>query len=471
MGGERLAGAGWRRSSRGPAVPGRVLEETVSRHVPGQPGLPGQPAAAGPYPAKRLAGLIARQPLVLVVGPPGPGRAAALTVLAGPAAGGTMIDLGALWMAVDPPGDRPRTVRLNGAPSTVGRRGWEAIAGAIGAVAVPPSVVLVDTFQGLVAALGAAGAAETINALVLPGRTVVVVLDESAEMQRFGALAARHGVIVSVDGPVIREVRPVADPSEVAVGPLGAVPPGTVSLGSVPPGRQEPAASDEPGAPSPRRPWPPLAEPAEVGVPEAGAGAPEADEWAGAPGAGAESAADRRRRWWRRSSQPAEPAEPVVPGQAVRLPTGPTVVVAVTDATGAVVERALAPGGYYLIRLRMNAPSGGRGSSEPSVGAWVEVEVIAEAVAVPAGPHAMFVPRDGAAWACPCQPGGPHTCLPEERSETLDLPFVAPRRPDVYPVHIAIRRRATVVHQTRLELQVALDGAGPAPRSTVTYQA
>ena len=465
MGGERLAGAGWRRSSRGPAVPGGVLEETVSRHVPGQPGQPGQPAADGPYPAKRLAGLIARQPLVLVVGPPGPGRAAALTVLAGPAAGGTMIDLGALWMAVDPPGDRPRTVRLNGAPSTVGRRGWEAIAGAIGAVAVPPSVVLVDTFEGLVAALGAAGAAETINALVLPGRTVVVVLDDPAEIQRFGALAARHGVIVSVDGPVIREVRP--------------------------------AASD--GAPSPRRPWPdaaaPLAVPGEpteagAGAPEAGAGAsgdgaglrdagadvpeggarlPQDGARVGAPGHVEESPAYRRWRWWRHS-EPAEPAEPVVPAQAVRLPTGPTVVVAVTDATGAVVERALAPGGYYLIRLRMETPSGGREPSEPGVGAWVEVGVIAEAVTVPAGPHAMFVPRNGAAWVCPCQPGGPHTCLPEERSATLDLPFVAPRRPDVYRVHIAIRRRATVVHQTRLELPVALDGAGPAPTSTVTYQ-
>jgi hypothetical protein len=96
--------------------------------------------------------------------------------------------------------------------------------------------------------------------------------------------------------------------------------------------------------------------------------------------------------------------------------------------------------------------------------------VIAEAVAVPVGPHAMFVPRRGAAWACSCQPGGPHTCLAEERTETLDLPFVAPRRPDVYRVHVAVRYRGSVIHQTRLELPVAVDGVGPAPTATVTYQ-
>ena len=372
----------------------------------------GQPSVAGPYPAERLAGLIARQPLVLVVGPPGPGRAAALTVLAGPAAGGTMIDLGALWMAVDPPGDRPRTVRLNGAPSTVGRRGWEAIAGAIGAVAVPPAVVLVDTFQGLVAALTSAGAAQTITALVMPGRTVVVVLDDPAELRAFGELAARHGVLVSVDGPSIREVRPLAEPAD-------AVPPASAGNHS------------------------------------------SVDQ---AVGAESEPPADRRWRWWRR----AEAADPTLPEQVGQAAAGPEVAVrvAVTDATGAIVDQPLTPGGYYLIRLMMKAPPGGSDPSEASLGIWVAVGVVAEAVALPVGPHAMFVPRHGVAWACPCQPGGPHTCLPEERSDSLDLPFVAPRRPDVYRIHVAIRHRATVVHQVQLELPVAVEG--PGPTSTVT---
>lgn len=394
----------------------------MSRHVPGLPGQPGQPPTAGPYPAERLAGLIARQPLVLVVGPPGPGRTAALTVLAGPAAGGTMIDLGALWMAVDPPGDRPRTVRLNGAPSTVGRRGWEAIAGAIGAVAVPPAVVLVDTFQGLVAALTPAGAAQTITALVMPGRTVVVVLDDPAELREFGELAARHGVLVSVDGPSIRAVRPLADRANADSFPGGD------------------------------------------GFPDGSAGRVDTGDLPPLDRAGEEPSPDRRWRWWRRDA-----ADSTVPEHAGQATASPEVAVrvAVADATGAIVVQPLTPGGYYLIRLNMKAPEGSPERSEAGLGRWVEVGVVAEAVALPVGPHAMFVPRHGVAWACPCQPGGPHTCRPEERADALDLPFVAPRRPDVYRIHVVIRRRATVVHQVQLELPVAVEG--PGPQSTVTY--
>ncbi|TQS39753.1 hypothetical protein [Cryptosporangium phraense] len=382
----------------------------------------------------QVAALVARQPLVLVVGPHGAGRAAALTILVGPAAGGTMIDLGALWMAVDPPGDRPRTVRLNGAPSAVAGKGWEAIAGAIGAVAAPPAVVLVDTFQGLAAALGSAGAAETVSALVAPGRTVVLVLDVLAEAEQFGPLAQRFGVVVSVDAQGIRSVSAVAD--------------GSASVG---PGS---------GGEVPRRAWgeaaAELAKPAPVTPPVV----PE-------PRAGDERIGERR-RWWRRRTEPDSTGalsapEPRAAGPAVN------VAVRVVDTSGAPVGRPLTPGGYYLIQLAMRA------ATSDDLGAWVQVSVVSDAVPVPSGPHAMFVPASGAAWTCPCQPGGPHTCLPEERSERLELPFVAPRRPDVYRVHLAVRHRATVIHQTRLELPVAGPGLvlpeSAGPSATVTYEA
>lgn len=447
--------------------------------------MPPTAGLAGNYPADRLAALVARQPLVLVVGASGPGRSAALTVLAGPAAGGTMIDLGALWMAVDPPGDRPRTVRLNGAPSTVGGRGWEAIAGAIGAVAVPPAVVLVDTFQGLVAALGAAGAAETITALVAPGRTVVVVLDELTEAERFQDLALRHGVLVAVDGPTIRRVHPVAD-----------------LLGG--------ADAHQAGRPLPRQTWSDAAvELASTDVGPVGAGGlpVSAPSPAQKPPAVEPSASvDRRWRWWRRSEPAADSDDPY--GQAdvseplgappvgppplgtaggpgdtgaldVGVPAGPAwtaqgpavaVTLQVGDTTGTAVDRSLAPGGYYLIQLAMRAAEPGPDVAEASLaGAWVQVAVIAESVTVPAGPHAMFVPRQGGAWTCPCQPGGPHMCLPEERAEQLELPFVAPRRPDLYRVHVAVRHRSTVIHQTRLELPVGGHGVA-GPSATVTYE-
>ncbi|WP_035858343.1 hypothetical protein [Cryptosporangium arvum] len=359
--------------------------------------------AAGGGHADLVFSLVARQPLVLVVGPAGAGRSAALTILAGPAAGGTMIDLGALWMAVDPPADRPRTVRLNGAPSAAGRKGWEAIAGAIGAVAAPPAVVLVDTFRGLSAALGGAGAAETVSALVTPGRTVVLVLDDFAEAEAFGALALRHGAVVSVDEQAIRGVRPVTE--------------------LVPDARLGPAAPEVPPA---RRAWSEaaseLAKPVGVGVSE--------------PSEEPPPTTTGRRRWWRRS-------EPLASGPAL------DVSVTVVDTEGEPVSRALAPGGYYLIRIAMLATG-----SPGDVEGWVQVSAVAEAVTVPPGPHPMFVPPHGPAWTCPCPPDGEHSCLPHERAERLELPFVAPRRPDVYRVHLAVRHRAAVVHQSRLDLTV-----------------
>ncbi|GAA0230560.1 hypothetical protein GCM10009539_14960 [Cryptosporangium japonicum] len=365
------------------------------------PGPPPVGAAGGDY-ADLVFSLVAKQPLVLVVGPAGAGRRAALTILAGPAAGGTMIDLGALWMAVDPPADRPRTVRLNGAPSAAGRKGWEAIAGAIGAVAAPPAVVLVDTFRGLAAALGGAGAAETVSALVTPGRTVVLVLDDFAEAEAFGALALRHGAVVSVDEQAIRGVRPVTE--------------------LVPDARLGPVA---PEVPSARRAWSEAA--AELSKPVPVGASEPPDEPPPTTG---------RRRWWRRT-------EPSASGPALELS------VSVVDTDGALVSRPLAPGGYYLIQIVMQSagPAG-------EAGAWVQVSTVAEALTLPPGPHPMFVPPQGLAWTCPCPPDGPHSCLPHERSERLELPFVAPRRPDVYRVHIAVRHRATVIHQSRLELTV-----------------
>ncbi|MFI5958290.1 hypothetical protein [Cryptosporangium sp. NPDC051539] len=445
----------------------------------------------------QVSALVARQPLVLVVGPAGAGRSAALTMLAGPAAGGTMIDLGALWMAVDPPGDRPRTVRLNGAPSAVTGKAWEAIAGAIGAVAAPPAVVLVDTFQGLSAALGPAGAAETVGALVAPGRTVVLVLDDLAEAEQFGPLALRFGAVVSVDGQSVRAVAPVADViAHSAEGAVGGPPPA-----GEPPRRAWAEAAAE------------LARPVPVSPPAGGAGVvvPE-------PRSGGEerSGTGERRRWWWRRNEPAAtaPSVPTVPTaasapprapgagdqgvrggggalgappvgpppavEALRYPepdssVGPAVEVAVrvVDTAGAPVAQPLTPGGYYLIQLAMRAaPTRG---PDDGGGAWVQVSVVSDSVPVSGGPHTMFVPRSGAAWTCPCQPGGPHTCLPEERSERLELPFVAPRRPDVYRVHLAVRHRATVIHQTRLELPVAGPGfilpESAGPSATVTYEA
>jgi hypothetical protein len=247
------------------------------------------------------------------------------------------------------------------------------------------------------------------------GRTVVVVLDELAEAERFQELAVEHGVLVSVDGTQINDVRPVAD--------LPGDPPGS--------------------APDPAPASPPVQ--AEV---------PAADE----------GVADRRWRWWRRTepavasggapaSHPELPASPA----DTATPISPVVSVqaSVADATGQAAGQGLVPGGYYLIRLAMTGGSPGpEPAGGPAIGAWVEVAVVAETVAVPAGPHAMFVPRRGTAWTCPCQPGGPHTCLADERSPTLDLPFVAPRRPDVYRVQISVRQRGAVLHQMRLELPV-----------------
>jgi hypothetical protein len=157
-------------------------------------------------------------------------------------------------------------------------------------------------------------------------------------------------------------------------------------------------------------------------------------------------------------------------------PLGRRIEVSVDDSAERPVAQSLTPGGYYLIRfvIRPEQPGGrgmapGPGPGDPD-GTWLEVAVITEALAVPPGPHPVFLPVRGPAWFCACVPGGPHSCLQDERAAVLGLPFIAPRRPGTYRVHLAVRQQGAVLHQTRVELPVGTaEVAAAVPRATVTF--
>jgi hypothetical protein len=54
-------------------------------------------------------------------------------------------------------------------------------------------------------------------------------------------------------------------------------------------------------------------------------------------------------------------------------------------------------------------------------GHWLEIGVASPDLEVSNRTHHMFLPTEGAAWVCDCKPGGPHSCSPGERWETLAI--------------------------------------------------
>lgn len=82
---------------------------------------------------------------------------------------------------------------------------------------------------------------------------------------------------------------------------------------------------------------------------------------------------------------------------------------------------------------------------QSETGHWLQVGLASTNFEVPPQVADIFLPRVGAAWACDCDPGGKHTCSPEQRRDQLRLPITAPSEPGPGQFRISIYFERNVV--------------------------
>lgn len=111
--------------------------------------------------------------------------------------------------------------------------------------------------------------------------------------------------------------------------------------------------------------------------------------------------------------------------------------VAVADGGGRPATGGVPPGLPYLVRVGIGRarpdsilPAGlpefpTRLLPDTPGGWWLEAVLCRDGVPVANG--ALFLPRTGEGFACPCTPDGPHVCTQGDRSPWLQLAAVAPR--------------------------------------------
>jgi hypothetical protein len=145
-----------------------------------------------------------------------------------------------------------------------------------------------------------------------------------------------------------------------------------------------------------------------------------------------------RLRRAKRAQPPPGAAEDADPwGTAVDESPAPRVVnLTVADEAGAVLPAAatLASDASYLLQVGLGPKTDETIVRNPVAlpladltqsaggGWWFDVVAASADVDVAADAHRMFVPFQGAGWACPCT-GEEHTCLPSERRAYLEIAF------------------------------------------------
>ena len=104
-------------------------------------------------------------------------------------------------------------------------------------------------------------------------------------------------------------------------------------------------------------------------------------------------------------------------------------------------------------------------------GHWLDVVAVSDELEVPQPRHALFLPPEGASYACPCEPGGPHACAPHERRDWIEVPVRAPPRPCEARVRLGVYFRDSLVQSQLLVAEVAeREGAGRGHASRIDYQ-
>ncbi|MFE0418933.1 CHAT domain-containing protein [Streptomyces tendae] len=92
---------------------------------------------------------------------------------------------------------------------------------------------------------------------------------------------------------------------------------------------------------------------------------------------------------------------------------------------------------------------GGRGD-------WLQITVLSEDFLVPDRRHAVFLPLDGAAYVCPCSPGGAHACRPEHRGQYVWIPVTAPDGPrSEASLRVTVAYRGNLLQSATVHARVA----------------
>jgi hypothetical protein len=141
------------------------------------------------------------------------------------------------------------------------------------------------------------------------------------------------------------------------------------------------------------------------------------------------------------------------------------------------VDRPLRAGRRYEVALDIGPLSASSIVQDPEAfpsqklppslnGHWLEVGLASTSFDVPDRIAHFFLPKVGAGWVCDCEPGGEHTCSPDQRRDQLRLGITAPSEPGPGQFRISIYFERNVVQTLATAADVAA-GEDPDPRGGV----
>jgi multiple sugar transport system ATP-binding protein len=87
-------------------------------------------------------------------------------------------------------------------------------------------------------------------------------------------------------------------------------------------------------------------------------------------------------------------------------------------------------------------------------GHWLEVLAISTDFRVPDGRRDLFLPKEGIAWTCPCQPGGSHACAADARERFLRIQLTTPSRACAAQLRLGVYYEKNLLQSQLLTAQV-----------------
>lgn len=148
-------------------------------------------------------------------------------------------------------------------------------------------------------------------------------------------------------------------------------------------------------------------------------------------------------------------------------------------------ERRLATGAQYEVRVDIGALSPNsllreRASPFPDDllehsdggigGDWLEVTVVSDDFDVSGARHAMFLPRTGPSWVCPCPMGTIHVCDPRHRGSHLRIPVTAPWVPGPARLRLFVSYRGNQIQSVALTAEItSSEQNGGATKAAIDY--
>ncbi|MGH2939978.1 MAG: hypothetical protein ACRDPE_17850 [Solirubrobacterales bacterium] len=137
----------------------------------------------------------------------------------------------------------------------------------------------------------------------------------------------------------------------------------------------------------------------------------------------------------------------------------------------------LRAGSCYRLELDIGAPAKGSIVRDPDEvpatklpqredGHWLELGIASADLDVPSQIRHLFLPTEGAAWVCDCDPGGAHSCAPDERRRTLEFGVRTGQQPGSAHARINLYFENNVIQSLSLAADVVA-ADDPYPRGGI----